>query len=129
MLKPLIRILLLALAFYFILPLIPGITMHGNFGHAIIVGLVFTLMGWIVELVAITLTALFTITTLGLALIVLIPLWLLGFWLIPAFVLKLIADMMPTYLTVSGWGPAILGGLVILVIGIATGGNPKRYVR
>ncbi|MBX9667425.1 MAG: hypothetical protein K2X93_07385 [Candidatus Obscuribacterales bacterium] len=73
-------------------------------------------MSW----VAAILTALLTVSTLGVALIVLIPLWILGFWLLPAYTLMLTSDLMPAYLSVTGWGPAVLGGLITLVIGIAT---------
>lgn len=69
------------------------------------------------------LSAVLTVTTLGLALVVIVPVWLLGFWLLPAIALKLLAEFMPNTLTISGWLPAILAGLVLLVISIVTGGK------
>jgi uncharacterized membrane protein YvlD (DUF360 family) len=120
---------LISLALYFIFPQIPGIHVHGNFWHVLIAAVVFSVLGWIVEIVAIALSAIITVSTLGLALLWLIPLWLLGFWLLPAYVLKLTADVMPTYLSIAGWTPAIIGGLIMLVIGIATSGSPSRYQR
>jgi uncharacterized membrane protein YvlD (DUF360 family) len=127
--RQIIRVALITLALYFLFPQIPGIHVHGNFLHVFIAGIVFTILGWVVETIAIAITALLTIGTLGLALLVLIPVWLLGFWLIPAYVLKLTADLMPTYLSIAGWTPAIIGGLIMLVIGVATSGSPSRYQR
>ncbi len=67
------------------------------------------------------LAALWTVSTLGLALLVIIPLWILGFWILPALALLLVSDMMPNTLTIVGWLPATFGGLVMLVIGMITG--------
>ena len=80
----------------------------------------FSILGTIVSWVAAILTAVFAVTTLGLGLLILIPLWVLGFWLIPAYVLLLTASILPSYLSVAGWGPAILGGLITLVIGMVS---------
>jgi hypothetical protein len=123
----LIRITLIALAFYFIFPLIPGIDVHGGFVHVFLAAILFGIFGWLVEVCAVALTAVLTVTTLGMALLVLIPLWLLGFWLLPAVTLKVMADFMPHTLTIQGWVPAIEGGLLMLLIGIVTGGNPNKY--
>ncbi len=120
MTRYLIRLAMIAAAFYFILPAIPGITFHGNFMYALGAGVLFAFLGWIVECIAIALTAMLTIGTFGLALLVLIPAWLLGFWLLPAITLKFVADFMPAELAIHGWMPAILGGLVMLVIGVIT---------
>lgn len=120
MIRVLVRFFLTALTFAFILPMINGIDFHGNFVAALGLALVFGIMVWLVDILAVTLTAALTIGTLGLALLWLIPLWLLGFWLLPAVALKLVADFMPAYFTVMGWGPAILGGLVMLLIGTLT---------
>ena len=129
MIRLLIRILIVAFAFYFLLPLVPGIAFHGNFTYAIGAGILFGIMSWILQLVAIAISAAMTISSLGLALLVLIPLWVIGYWLFPALVLKVVADMMPAILTVHGWLPAVLGGLILLVIGIITEGHPRKYLR
>lgn len=118
----LVRLALKALAFVFILPMLGGIDFHGNFVAAICLAIVFSLMLWGVEVAAMALSAYLTVTTFGLALLVLIPMWLLGFWLLPAFALRLVADFLPQYLTVAGWGPAILGGLLMMVVSLVTGG-------
>lgn len=120
MIRLLLRIVIMAAVFYFILPLIHGIAFHGTFLAALGAGILFGVLSWIFELLAIAFSAMFAISTLGLGLLVLIPLWIIGYWLFPAFVLKVLADFMPHYLTVAGWGPAILGGLVLLVVGIVT---------
>lgn len=125
----LIRVTLIALAFYFIFPMIPGIDVHGGFVHVFIGAIMFGIFGWLVEVCAVALSAVLTVTTLGMALLVLIPLWLLGFWLLPAVALKLMAEIMPHTLTINGWIPAIEGGLLMLLIGVLTGGNPNKYRR
>jgi hypothetical protein len=75
---------------------------------------------WVVDVIAIMLTAAMAIGTLGLALLWLIPIWILGFWLLPACALQLVGTVMPAYITVTGWGPAILGGLLTMLIGMLT---------
>jgi uncharacterized membrane protein YvlD (DUF360 family) len=123
MTRYLVRLALSAGAFYFLFPLIPGVQFHGNFLYALLAGALFAFLGWLVESVAIAISAILAITTLGLGLVVLIPAWLLGFWLLPAVVLKLVADIMPSTLSFTSWMPAIWGGLIMLCIGIATSGN------
>jgi hypothetical protein len=122
----LIRLALIACAFDFIFPMIPGIQFHGSFMHALVVGVLFAFLGWVVESLAIALTALLALGTLGMALLILIPAWLLGFWLLPALTLKYVADIMPSTLSFTGWEPAIWGGLVMLAIGIATSGDTRK---
>jgi len=126
MTRYLIRLALIASAFYFLFPMVPGVQFHGNFLYALLAGALFAFLGWIVESVAIAVSAILTIGTLGLAMIVLVPLWLVGFWLLPAVVLRFVADFMPTTLAFSGWMPAIWGGLIMLVIGIVTSGDVHR---
>lgn len=128
MFRLILRLLLTALAFAFLLPLIPGIDFHGNFGAAIVIALIFGIMSWFVDLAAIILSAIFTINTLGIALLWLIPLWILGFWLLPAVALMAVSDFMPSYLTINGWMPAIAGGLVMMIIGAITSSLPTKKV-
>jgi uncharacterized membrane protein YvlD (DUF360 family) len=120
MIRWVVRLLLTAAVFAFILPLIHGIDFHGNFMAAVCLAFVFSIMVWIVDVIAITLTTVLAIGTLGIALLWLVPIWLLGFWFLPAIALKLVSHFMPAYLTVSGWIPAILGGLIMMVIGTLT---------
>jgi uncharacterized membrane protein YvlD (DUF360 family) len=129
MTRHLIRLVLIAGSFYFLFPMIPGVQFHGNFMYALLAGVLFAVLGWIVESIAIALSTILAIGTLGLALIVLVPAWLLGFWLLPAVALRLVADFMPSTLAFSGWMPAIWGGLVMLCIGIVTSGDVQTKVR
>jgi uncharacterized membrane protein YvlD (DUF360 family) len=123
----LIRLVLIAAAFHWVFPMIKGIDTHGSFVSALAAGFVFAFIGWIVEALAIVLTTFLTITTFGLALLVLIPAWILGFWLIPAITLKVLADLMPGYLTIHGWVPALWGGLMMLFIGVITSPKSHQY--
>src|ERR1051326_1135653 len=118
---------LIALALFFVFPQIPGIQIHGSSLHVFLTAISFALLGWLVESSAMAAGTLVSIGTLGLAVLVLAPLWLLGFWVIPTFALKLIAELMPSYLTISSWLAAILGGLVVFMTGIVTAGMPNRY--
>lgn len=118
--KFVLKLLLTALCFMFVLPHIGGIDFRGGFGAALVVSLIFGIMLWLVDLAAVALSAMFTITSFGMALLWLIPMWILGFWLLPAVALKLVADSMPQYLSIVGWMPAILAGLVMMVIGALT---------
>lgn len=128
MIRLFVRLVLTALAFAFLLPLIPGIDFHGNMVAAFIMAVVFAIMSWVVDIVAMLLSALLTISTLGVALLWLIPLWIVGFWLLPAVALMMVSDTMPSYLSVHGWIPAAIGGLVMLVIGAFTSAIPKETV-
>ena len=120
MIRTIVRILLAAVAFAYVLPLIHGIAFHGSFLNATMLAIAFGVLFWIVDIIAIAVSAMMTISTFGLALLVLIPIWLVGFWLVPAFVLKLVSDMWPHYLTVVGWGAAFMGGLVMLGLSVIT---------
>lgn len=126
MIRALIRFLVSAAAFYFILPLIPGISFHGNFWVALGAALLFSIAGFFVDLIAMFLSAVITVGSLGMALLWLIPLWIIGFWLLPAVALKVVADLMPSHLAVAGWIPAAEGGLVMLVIGAITGARSRK---
>ena len=122
------RLIILALAFNFVLPSIPGIEVHGGFWVSLGLALLFSILGMIVSWVAAALTAVVAVGTLGMGLLLLIPLWVLGFWLIPAYVLMLTSDVMPAYLSVSGWTPAVMGGLITLFIGILTDAGTEGMV-
>jgi Membrane protein of unknown function. len=125
-----LRLLLVACAFNFVLPLIPGFQFKGDFWQAILVGVMFSVIAWVVEFLAVTISTVMTISTLGLALLLIIPLWIVGFWLLPAVILKLTADALPAYLAIKGWMPAILGGLVMLLVGgLTSDGSKFRITR
>jgi hypothetical protein len=121
-----VRLLLSAFVFIAVLPHIPGISFHGTFFQALMMALLFALILWLVDIVAIAVSAVAAIGTMGVALLWLIPFWILGFWLLPAVALKVVSDLMPSYLTIDGWLPAIFGGLIMLFIGMVTSGHIWR---
>ncbi len=116
----LIRLGLMAAAFAFVLPQIHGISFHGNLAIALVLSLLFGLVLWLVEITVMALSAVLTVTSLGLALLWIIPAWILGFWVLPAVAMMITADFVPQYLTVSGFVPAALAGLVMLAISFLT---------
>src|SRR5271170_4039408 len=102
MLRFILKLVFTALVFIYVLPMIPGIVFHGNFVAALILAFFFGIMLWLVDLLAMTISAMLTVGSLGLALLILIPLWIFGFWLLPAVALKLLADFFPTDLVITG---------------------------
>lgn len=130
MMRIIIRTLLCALAFTSVLPHIAGVDFHGNFLAAVLVSIAFSILLGLVELVVAALSAVWTISTLGIALLWLIPLWIFGFWILPALTLELLASFMPSTLAIHSWGGAVMSGLVMLGVFLLTsetlwGKNPK----
>lgn len=114
------RILLSALAFMYVLPLISGIDFNGGFVTAIGMSILFGVMFWLVDLLAVAISAVFAIGTLGVALLWLIPFWILFFWLIPAAALMAVSSIAPSTLFIANGTAAALGGLVLLAISLTT---------
>jgi len=114
------RLFLAALAFRTIFPMIHGISFHGSFLIALSISLIFVVMLWAVETFILGLAALPTDFGCGVALVWLIPLWILGFWLLPVLALILTADVMPQNLAVSDFQTAARAGLVLLFVGLVT---------
>jgi hypothetical protein len=81
----------------------------------------FSVLFWLIDRLALLLSTIFTVTTLGLALLWLVPFWIFGFWIVPTLALKLVAYVMPLNLSISGWLPAIFGGLMLLAINFILG--------
>ena len=121
-----IKLILSVLAFTTVLPMIPGIDFHGNVGSAVVLSLVFGVMLWLVELVVGFAATIWTVTTLGLALLWIVPLWIFGFWIMPALAFMGTAALLPQYLTVNGFMPAAIAGFVMLIISLLTGSKPKK---
>ncbi len=122
----LIKLLLSVFAFTTVLPMIPGIDFHGSFIASVLLSIVFGFILWGVEVVTVLLAGIWTVSTFGLALLWLIPLWITGFWVMPAIALMLTANLLPQYLTINGFIPAAVAGLVMLVIGLVTGKQKKK---
>ena len=114
------RIVLSALAFMYILPLIAGIQFHGGFMTAIGMAILFAVMFWLVDLLALALSAVIALSTFGLALFWLIPFWIVFFWFVPAVALVAVSQAAPSFLYVGNWIAAALGGLVLLFISLTT---------
>jgi len=114
------RILLSALAFMYILPLISGIDFNGGFITAVGMAVLFGIMFWLVDLLAIAISTVLAIGTLGTALLWLIPFWIFFFWLIPTIALMAVSSIAPSALFVANYTAAAIGGLVLLVISLFT---------
>jgi hypothetical protein len=115
------RLLILSLMFRCALPAIPGIVFHGHLSNALVMALAFSVLFWLIDRLALLIGTIVTVTTFGLALLWLVPFWIVGFWIVPTLALKLVALVMPLNLSISGWLPAIWGGLMLLGINIIVG--------
>jgi len=125
MIRTILRVLLLAVAFPVVLPYIfAGIQFHGNWLAALGLGGFFaaSYLG-----VGIGISLCFRKFFAGLTRAKkFIPLWVALFWAVSAGLLKLVATVLPALILVSGWAAAVGGGLVLLVIGIATADPPCK---
>lgn len=100
--------LVLSFAVWVTAMILPGIHVK-SFGSAIIVAAIFGILNFLLGWLFFTV---FTIATLGIA-------YLLAFitrWIINAILLK-ITDALTDHLTVDGFGNALLGALLISIIG------------
>jgi len=122
MLKFALRVLLTAVAFSFIFPkLTPGVAIAGQFWpEGIIAALVFAVTAYIIGVVINLAATAFAIGTLGFGLLLIVPLYLLGFWLIPAIQLQVAASWFSEIFTVSSWWSAIGAGLILMIINAMT---------
>ncbi len=99
----LLRLLLNGVAVFLTAMFVPGITVAGP-GSALVAGIVLGLVNAVIRPVLILLTLPFTILTLGLFIFVVNALCLaLAAWLVPG-------------LTLSGFGAAFLGAIVISIV-------------
>lgn len=99
-----IRVLMNAFLFVFLLPIVSGITFHGTFWpEGIVAGILFSIVIAVVD----SLLFLFAVGTLGLGLI--------AYLVFPALCLEAMAWAFPQYLTIASFGTAIIGGIVFWV--------------
>ncbi len=122
MVRMLIRIALKALAFMYVLPMIPGIQYHGSFWQAVAIAALFSVLLRVVEWVVVFFATMWTVATFGLALLVLIPLWIVSFWVFPALALLAVSAIWPDHLAVNGVVPLLEGSFVLLIVSMITGG-------
>ncbi len=120
MLKLIIRILLQTLVILYIFPLLGGISFHGNFYVACALAIFFCVLLASIEMIATFVCAIWTISTFGLALLILIPLRILFFWFLPTASLILMSFLLPSILTISNWFSAAAVALMFLMIGLVT---------
>ena len=103
------RVIFNALVLMFILPAVTSITMTGAFWpEAVVAGFIFAIVAHVIN----WLIKVFVFGTLGLGGILVFFFW----WLIPAIQLLAMSSWFPQYLTVPGWGSAILGGFVFMIV-------------
>jgi hypothetical protein len=119
MIRIAIRILLTALVFTYIVPMISGAHFAGSFWpegiiYGLLMAVVAYLCGWALALI--------TIGTAGIAAIFLI----FSFWLIPAAELRILAHFFPQNLAFDGWFSAIIAGLILLVVNMITAKPSKK---
>lgn len=100
-----------AFIFAYVLPVIDGIHFQGSFfPEAVVYALFFTVVAWVVFYLVLASVVL----TLGISCLFI----LFGFWLLPAIELKLVAWLFPAHFAIDGWWPAILGGLILMIVHI-----------
>ncbi len=121
MTRLILRTIVLALAFAFVLPRIPGFSFHGQFlPDALIYSLLFAVTAVLVNTAAYVVVGVTGLVTMGLALVVIWPVRLLGWWILAAYQMLLLAKFFPEHLAVTGWQPALLAGLVVLAVNVLT---------
>jgi putative membrane protein len=103
-----IRVFINAVAIAIAASLLPGITVtNDDIGTLLIIGLVFGIVNALVKPILIILTCPAVIVTLGLFLLV-----------INGLMLLLTASLIPDRLQVEGLGSAILGGIIMGIVGM-----------
>ncbi len=122
MLRLIVRVLLTAVLFCFIFPKIAsGVDFHGDFWPAgVIFAAVFAVIAHLINFGILFAARTFTRLTCGLGLLIIIPALVLGFWLIPAIQLQVVAHYFPEQFTIASWGSAIWAGLLLMVVNIIT---------
>jgi hypothetical protein len=116
MIHYLIYLAILTTALYALIPQIPGVEYHGGFVISLLVVLAFVVAQNVITTLFKTLSFISTVSTFGLAQLVIMPSRLIGFWLIPAAILKVVASFPDFNLRFHGWVPAIVSGLVLVSI-------------
>ncbi len=128
MIRLLINSAITAAFFCFVCPeLASGVQFHGDFfPTAILYGAAFGVVSWLVGFAILAAEASFAVATRGLGLLVLIPLNLFFYWLLPAIQIEAMAHFFPQHFTVTSWGAAIWAGLLLLVVNFLTRPTAKK---
>ncbi len=114
MLKLITRILLKSLAIMYVFPLLPGIKFHGNLYSAGGLAVFFSLLLSFLELLSTLFASALTISTFGVALVFIIPIRILFFWVLPTAALLIIAHWFPSLMTIHNWFGAGIAALLLL---------------
>jgi uncharacterized membrane protein YvlD (DUF360 family) len=127
MLRLALRFILTGALFCFVFPsLVPGIHFHGHFWpEGVVYAAVFAVTAWVVDVLLWLLIVFLALATFGIGLLLILPLRLLFFWLIPAIQLEVFAHWFPGHITIDSFGAAVLGGLCLMVANWVTM-TPKK---
>lgn len=102
----------------YLFPKLKGFNFTGKFWPE---GILYALGLELTALVVNLLVMVVVIMTFGLAIIPLAFFMIFGFWLVNAIYLKVLAHWFPQYLRIDGWAPAIIAGLILMVVGMLLG--------
>ena len=105
--KLLLRLAVNAVAIFLTAQILPGIKVEGGVGSLLLLALIFGLVNALVKPIVELLTCPLVIITIGLFVLV-----------INGAMLMLTADLSGGRLFVAGWGPAIVGGIVMGLINV-----------
>jgi hypothetical protein len=116
----LISTLLSAAAFLLVFPHLQGVSFEGGIFAALLMALVTAGTALFFRTAGRALTLTLRIRTVLPASAVLIPVWLLGVWLVPAAELSAFGHLFPSALALAGWKAALTASGVLLLINIGT---------
>lgn len=120
------NLIITALLLCFVFPAVTdgGVQFHGSFWPTgVLYAFIFGIVSTLTTLGIFLATGVITIATRGLALLAIVPAFILGFWLLPAVQLQVFAHYFPAHFTVSSWGAAIVAGFVMMVVNMVLSGK------
>ena len=120
MLRYTVATLLSAVCLNFVFGQIPGFSFTGGFGLALLLAALLSTTAVFFKAVGKAMTLTFNIRTAGRASFVLVPVWLLGIWLVPALELLLTAKFFPQLLSVQGLSAAMTAAGFLTLLQAAT---------
>jgi hypothetical protein len=120
MVRVIIRILLTALAIIYLFPLLPGTEFNGNLFSAFIIAAFFCLLLAFLEVLSTLFAGSLTLSSLGNAILVIIPVRILFFWVLPTLSLLLIVHSFPGLITMHNPIYAAVASLTLLAIALLT---------
>ncbi len=128
MIQLLLRTLLIALALFTFFPALAGIKFHGNLLSAGVLAVATTAASFLLhiafDLCERKLTTLIRHLKLKFAvgLLIMSPVWIFGFFILPGLLLKLLSNLFPELLSVESAGSILAGGVILYLITYMTGG-------